>query len=214
MLLARLDKRGWKGGTHVVCTVHGTDLLCSLFTRTRLSRLPVASKVRYIRYQIVLHQYPNTHYHKMALLVDKHRPKSLDQLTYHTNLSERLRSLVCYCSPSTIKMLTLPGPKRRLPSPPSVRPLRSREENTDCCNTQGTLRTGCRENQDRRESLPDDLEPQTRIQRRRVQLPPRDHALGRGPLGPGRRAGSAQGGGPDAAGRPECQAEIQGRGHQ
>ncbi|TVY82689.1 Replication factor C subunit [Lachnellula suecica] len=29
----------------------------------------------------------------MALLVDKHRPRSLDQLTYHADLSERLRSL-------------------------------------------------------------------------------------------------------------------------
>ncbi len=30
----------------------------------------------------------------MALLVDKHRPRSLDQLTYHKDLSARLRSLV------------------------------------------------------------------------------------------------------------------------
>lgn len=30
----------------------------------------------------------------MALLVDKHRPHSLDQLTYHSDLSNRLRSLV------------------------------------------------------------------------------------------------------------------------
>ncbi|KAF7532824.1 hypothetical protein G7054_g7637 [Neopestalotiopsis clavispora] len=29
----------------------------------------------------------------MALIVDKHRPRSLDQLTYHSELSERLRSL-------------------------------------------------------------------------------------------------------------------------
>ncbi|RAL64036.1 hypothetical protein DID88_003224 [Monilinia fructigena] len=29
----------------------------------------------------------------MALIVDKHRPRSLDQLTYHDDLSERLRSL-------------------------------------------------------------------------------------------------------------------------
>lgn len=29
----------------------------------------------------------------MALIVDKHRPRSLDQLTYHPELSERLRSL-------------------------------------------------------------------------------------------------------------------------
>jgi len=31
---------------------------------------------------------------QMALLVDKHRPRSLDALTYHKDLSERLRSLV------------------------------------------------------------------------------------------------------------------------
>merc|ERR1711977_564564 len=30
---------------------------------------------------------------RMALLVDKHRPRSLDQLTYHPELSDRLRSL-------------------------------------------------------------------------------------------------------------------------
>ncbi len=29
----------------------------------------------------------------MALIVDKHRPRSLDTLTYHTDLTERLRSL-------------------------------------------------------------------------------------------------------------------------
>jgi hypothetical protein len=31
---------------------------------------------------------------RMALIVDKHRPRSLDALTYHDELSERLRSLV------------------------------------------------------------------------------------------------------------------------
>jgi replication factor C subunit 3/5 len=30
----------------------------------------------------------------MALLVDKHRPRSLDALSYHHELSERLRALV------------------------------------------------------------------------------------------------------------------------
>ena len=29
----------------------------------------------------------------MALIVDKHRPRTLDALTYHEELSERLRSL-------------------------------------------------------------------------------------------------------------------------
>lgn len=31
----------------------------------------------------------------MALLVDKHRPRTLDALTYHQDLSDRLRALVC-----------------------------------------------------------------------------------------------------------------------
>jgi len=30
----------------------------------------------------------------MALLVDKHRPRNLDALSYHPELSERLRALV------------------------------------------------------------------------------------------------------------------------
>lgn len=30
----------------------------------------------------------------MALLVDKHRPRSLEALSYHQDLSERLKSLV------------------------------------------------------------------------------------------------------------------------
>lgn len=31
----------------------------------------------------------------MALLVDKYRPRTLDNLTYHPTLSSRLKSLVC-----------------------------------------------------------------------------------------------------------------------
>lgn len=31
----------------------------------------------------------------MALIVDKHRPRSLDTLTYHPELTDRLRALVC-----------------------------------------------------------------------------------------------------------------------
>ena len=37
----------------------------------------------------------------MALLVDKHRPHTLDQLTYHPDLTTRLRSLVCSHPPRT-----------------------------------------------------------------------------------------------------------------
>lgn len=44
--------------------------------------------------------HPNSITATMALLVDKHRPRSLDQLTYHKDLSERLRSLVIPPLPS------------------------------------------------------------------------------------------------------------------
>jgi hypothetical protein len=40
----------------------------------------------------------------MALIVDKHRPKSLDALTYHPDLSARLRSLVI-ASQATLRAL-------------------------------------------------------------------------------------------------------------
>lgn len=33
-------------------------------------------------------------HHKMALLVDKHRPRNLEALSYHPELSDRLRALV------------------------------------------------------------------------------------------------------------------------
>lgn len=42
----------------------------------------------------------------MALLVDKHRPRSLDTLTYHHDLSDRLRSLVSRQSPFGPQSLT------------------------------------------------------------------------------------------------------------
>lgn len=39
----------------------------------------------------------------MALLVDKLRPRSLDALTYHPDLSNRLSALVCLAlSPSSM----------------------------------------------------------------------------------------------------------------
>jgi hypothetical protein len=37
--------------------------------------------------------------HTMALLVDKHRPRNLDALNYHPELSERLRALVSEANP-------------------------------------------------------------------------------------------------------------------
>lgn len=41
----------------------------------------------------ISNNYKKAHF-TMALVVDKHRPRSLDQLTYHDDLSDRLRSLV------------------------------------------------------------------------------------------------------------------------
>lgn len=38
----------------------------------------------------------------MALIVDKHRPRSLDDLTFHDELSKRLRSLVSASRPEAI----------------------------------------------------------------------------------------------------------------
>ena len=47
----------------------------------------------------------------MALLVDKHRPRSLEALSYHADLSERLKSLVGLQHP--FNQLTLTGYFRR-----------------------------------------------------------------------------------------------------
>ena len=44
---------------------------------------------------------PQRNNHNMALLVDKHRPRNLEALNYHPELSERLRALVrilCRCA--------------------------------------------------------------------------------------------------------------------
>jgi replication factor C subunit 3/5 len=45
----------------------------------------------------------------MALLVDKHRPRSLETLTYHHDLSDRLRSLVSSFAPSDGKVVLTPS---------------------------------------------------------------------------------------------------------
>lgn len=44
----------------------------------------------------------------MALIVDKHRPRSLEALTYHTDLSERLKSLVgSFCRSANLDVETI-----------------------------------------------------------------------------------------------------------
>lgn len=53
----------------------------------------------------------------MALIVDKHRPRSLDALTYHSELSDRLRSLV----------RTDPRPPATTPLPYSTNTMKTHE---------------------------------------------------------------------------------------
>ena len=50
----------------------------------------------------------------MALIVDKHRPKSLDALTYHEELSERLRSLVLSIPPPSETQLLTVRPRHNM----------------------------------------------------------------------------------------------------
>lgn len=65
------------------------------------------------------------------------------------SLSEHESKLTCFFSSMTI------GTKRRLPSPPCIRTIRRRQENSDYCDPQRTLRPWSWEDQDRRKSLPD-----------------------------------------------------------
>lgn len=66
----------------------------------------------------------------MALLVDKHRPRSLDALSYHPELSERLKALVklsgCTQKPAKVASLTIiiAGREWRLPTPTHLWPFR------------------------------------------------------------------------------------------
>ncbi|KAA8565064.1 hypothetical protein EYC84_010824 [Monilinia fructicola] len=70
----------------------------------------------------------------MALIVDKHRPRSLDQLTYHDDLSERLRSLA---QSGDFPHLLLYGPSG------------AGKKNPHRLHAQRTLRALGRKNQDR-----------------------------------------------------------------
>lgn len=69
------------------------------------------------------------------------------------------------------------GTKRRLPTSPRIRSFRCRKEDANRRNTQRTIRSWCRKDQDRRARLPDHHEPQTRIQHRRFCISPRNHTF-------------------------------------
>ena len=77
------------------------------------STVAIASK-RFPQRQHTRLYYLHQPHHIMALLVDKHRPRSLDQLSYHDDLSERLRSLVSLPFHSPTPQLT-PLPPRHNP---------------------------------------------------------------------------------------------------
>lgn len=86
----------------------------------------------------------------MALLVDKHRPRSLETLTYHHDLSERLRSLVIsllpQCWPGRTDVLT--GAKRRLPASSDLWTFRRGQKDKNHSYTARTLRPWCGEDKD------------------------------------------------------------------
>jgi hypothetical protein len=100
--------------------------------------------------------------YNMALLVDRLRPRSLDSLTYHPELSARLKSLVPSSPPLVyLKRTKLliddwdTGTKWRLSPSPRLRPLRRRQKNPHNRNPQRTVRPRSRKNQNRRSRLPD-----------------------------------------------------------
>ena len=90
----------------------------------------------------------------MALLVDKHRPRSLDALSYHPELSDRLKALV---KPSklpqkltSVASLTsfLVGRERRLPSFTHLWSFRCGQEDEDLGDIESTLWPRCGKDQD------------------------------------------------------------------
>jgi len=76
---------------------------------------------------------------KMSLLVDKWRPKTLDDLAYHSDLSERLRALVssrlrlCYSSSRTRLVLTLSRRLKLISLTRSSTDLRARARSLASC---------------------------------------------------------------------------------
>lgn len=85
----------------------------------------------------------------MALLVDKHRPRSLDALSYHPELSERLRALVrlhrCTQKPASVASLTIiiTGRERRLPTFAYLWPFWCGKEDENLGDVEGALWSWC-----------------------------------------------------------------------
>jgi hypothetical protein len=84
---------------------------------------------------------------KMALFVDRYRPRSLLDLSYHHDLSSRLKSLVSYQTHSFINnqekiLMRHPvGAKRRFPSSFGIWTIGRWKEDTNSSYAQRTLRT-------------------------------------------------------------------------
>jgi len=106
------------------------------------------------------------------------------------------------------------GAKPGFSPPPHHRPIRRRKEDENCRDLERALWARCREDQDRCPRLPDQQQPQARVQHCRLCLPPRNHPLRRWQLRQSGRSGSAQGGCANTAGRPVGEAEVQGGGDQ
>ena len=113
----------------------------------------------------------------MALLVDRLRPRTLEALTYHHELSARLKALVCLLEINHSRTNHFSGLKPGLPSPPHLRPLGCRQENPYPRPPSLPLWPRCRKDQDRCPRLPDNVEPETGIQRRQLSLPHGNNAL-------------------------------------
>jgi hypothetical protein len=89
---------------------------------------------------------------RMALLVDKHRPRTLVELTYHPELTQRLSALVR--ASAARRRLTRPGLERRLPAHPALRPRRRRQEDAPPGAAARALRPRRRAHQDGRAHFP------------------------------------------------------------
>jgi hypothetical protein len=86
----------------------------------------------------------------MALLVDKHRPRSLNALSYHPELSDRLQALVS--SPEAnrdfgvvmlICMIWFLGSERRLPTSTHLWTFWRGQEDEDLGDAEGAVWTWC-----------------------------------------------------------------------
>ena len=106
------------------------------------------------------------------------------------------------------------GTKRRLPSPSSLWTIRSRQKDEDRSHLEGTLRTRCREDQNRRPSFPDQQQPQARVQHCSFGVPPGDNAFRCGQLRSSCRTRLVERGSTDPTGRSVGSTAFQGGCHQ